>query len=71
MKWLVNLKNRYEFKVRWLRYEASENTWLPWSSVRELKAMDNYLVENTKFAKLIRETGVHIEQEQDKGSSKL
>jgi len=33
--------------------------------------MDNYLVENTKLAKLIRETGVQIEQEQDKGSSKL
>jgi hypothetical protein len=53
-----NLKNSYEFKVRWLGYEASEDTWLPWSAVRELKAMDSYLVENKKLAKLIRETVV-------------
>ncbi len=24
------LKNSYEFKVRWLGYQASEDTWLPW-----------------------------------------
>ena len=35
-----NLKNSYEFKVRQLGYEASEDTWLPWSAVRKLKAID-------------------------------
>jgi len=60
-----NLKNSYEFKVRWLGYEASEDTWLPWSAVRELKAMDSYLVENKKLAKLIWETVVQDKQETD------
>ena len=49
-----HLKNSYEFKVRWLGYDSSEDTWLPWKAVRELKAMDEYLSEHIKLAKLIR-----------------
>ncbi len=48
-----------------LGFEASEDTWLPWSAVRELKAMDSYLVENKKLAKLIRETVVQDKQGTD------
>ncbi len=50
------LKNSYEFKVRWLGYQASEDTWLPWKAVKDLKALDDYLIENKKLAKLLRET---------------
>ena len=49
-----HLKNSYEFKVILLGYDASEDTWLPWKAVRELKAMDDYLSEHIKLAKLIR-----------------
>ena len=49
-------------------YEASDDTWLPWKAVRELKALDEYLLGNKKLAKLLRETvteSVQGEHEQD------
>ena len=57
-----NLKNSYEFRVRWLGYEASEDTWLPWKAVRDLKALDEYLLENKNLAKLVKETDIQGEQ---------
>jgi hypothetical protein len=50
------LKNSYEFKVRWLGYQASEDTWLPWKAVKDLKAMNEYLLDNKNLAKLLTET---------------
>ena len=41
--------------MRWLGYDENEDTWLPWKDVRELKAMDDYLLKHKDFAKLIRE----------------
>lgn len=32
----------WEFLVRWNGYEPTEDTWLPWSEVRNLAALDVY-----------------------------
>ena len=55
-------KNRtsYEFKIRWLGYNACDDTWLPWENVSQLAAMDKYLLEHGDLAKLIR---VKVDQE--------
>ena len=47
-------RTSYEFKVRWLGYNACDDTWLPWKSVSQLAAMDKYLLEHKDLAKLIR-----------------
>ena len=49
-------KNRtsYEFKVRWLGYKDSDDTWIPWKSVSKLAALNSYLSKNQEFSKLIR-----------------
>jgi hypothetical protein len=33
---------RWKYRVRWTGYEPEEDTWLPWSSVKELSVMDEY-----------------------------
>jgi len=35
-------KNAYEFLVRWLGFDASEDTWLPYKEVCDLEALDVY-----------------------------
>jgi len=38
-----NKKTDYEFLVRWQGYEPSEDTWEPYSNVKDLAALDLYL----------------------------
>jgi hypothetical protein len=38
-----NLK-RWTYRVRWLGYEEGDDTWLPYSSVKHLTALDEYAV---------------------------
>jgi hypothetical protein len=35
-------KRQWEFLVRWKGYEPDEDTWLPWSEVKDLAALDVY-----------------------------
>jgi hypothetical protein len=34
---------KWMYRVRWLGYEPEEDTWLPWASVKNLQALDNYI----------------------------
>jgi hypothetical protein len=34
--------SKLEFRIRWLGYHESEDTWLPWREVKDLKALDDY-----------------------------
>jgi hypothetical protein len=36
-------KNDYSFRVRWMGFDATEDTWLPYADVRDLAALDVYL----------------------------
>ena len=47
-------KKAYEFKVHWLGYEESQDTWLPWSELNKTAAMDIYLQAHPAFKKLRR-----------------
>jgi hypothetical protein len=40
-----SLKNKRQmrFRIRWSGYDADEDSWLPFSSVRKLEALDNYV----------------------------
>jgi hypothetical protein len=33
---------RWTYRVRWLGYEEGDDTWLPYSSVKNLTALDDY-----------------------------
>jgi hypothetical protein len=33
---------KWRFKIRWLGYEPEDDTWLPWSSVKDLEALEKY-----------------------------
>ncbi len=50
--------------MRWLSYQASEDTWSPCKAAKDSKAMDEYLLENENLAKLLRET-VTLDKEQE------
>jgi hypothetical protein len=39
-------KSDMDFQVRWLGYDESEDSWLPWSEVRNVPALHTYLREN-------------------------
>jgi hypothetical protein len=39
-------KKSLEFKIRWLGYSPEDDTWEPYSAVRECKALDEYLALN-------------------------
>jgi hypothetical protein len=36
--------SKYEFFVRWAGYGPDEDSWIPWSEVKDLQALDAYLV---------------------------
>eukprot|EP00762_Andalucia_godoyi_P006033 ANDGO_00041.mRNA.1 hypothetical protein ABB37_10147 len=36
-------KRDFEFRVRWSGYNADDDSWLPYSEVRELEALETYL----------------------------
>ena len=45
-------KSDMDFQVRWAGFDASEDTWLPWSEVRNIPALHTYLRANN-MVKLI------------------
>ena len=47
-------RTSYEFKIRWLGYTPSDDTWLPWKCISQLAALDKYLLNNDDLAKKIR-----------------
>jgi hypothetical protein len=40
------------FKVRWLGYEESDDSWLPWSSVKDFKALDEFIEDDHPESRL-------------------
>lgn len=42
-------RRRLEFRVRWRGYEPEEDTWLPWSEVKDLAALDVYALEHPEL----------------------
>jgi hypothetical protein len=34
---------KWEYRVRWLGYEEADDTWQPWSSIKDLRALDDYI----------------------------
>jgi hypothetical protein len=42
-------KHNLEFLVRWLGYEPSEDTWEPYSTVKDLAALDQYLAAHPEL----------------------
>ena len=43
-----NRKNR-SFKVRWVGYEPEEDSWLNWTAVKDLAALDTYSKEHPEL----------------------
>ena len=43
---------RLIFEVHWAGYDASENTWQTYKSIRRVKALDDYANDNITFKKL-------------------
>lgn len=37
------------FRIRWQGYDESEDTWLPYSEVSKLEALDKYLKEHPEL----------------------
>jgi hypothetical protein len=37
---------KWSYLVRWLGYEEGDDSWLPWSSVKNLEALDEYAKRN-------------------------
>jgi len=46
------MKSGMDFRVRWAGFDANEDTWLPWSEVRNIPALHTYLRANN-MVKLI------------------
>ncbi|GKT30788.1 hypothetical protein ADUPG1_001698, partial [Aduncisulcus paluster] len=55
-------KKPIEFKVRWLDYPPSEDTWEPHWSVKDLEAFEKYLERNPKLQKRFDEKDVNIKK---------
>ena len=41
-----------QFKVHWVGDEPGEESWEPWSVVRKLAALDNYIDSHAELSKL-------------------
>jgi hypothetical protein len=44
-----NNPKRWTYRVRWLGYEEGDDTWLSYSSVKYLTALDEYAAAQMKF----------------------
>jgi hypothetical protein len=40
---------KWEFRVRWLGYEPDDDTWLKWTAVKDLEALDIYSQEHPEL----------------------
>ena len=40
----IKKRNAMKFRIRWQGYDESEDTWLPWKEVKDLIALDNYIL---------------------------
>ncbi len=49
----IRTKNQLEFRVRWRGYEPEEDSWLPWTDVKELAALDEYVGHHENLHRLI------------------
>jgi hypothetical protein len=44
-----NKKSNYEFLIRWLGYDPADDTWLKYSDVKDLQALDNYSIDHPEL----------------------
>jgi len=40
---------KWKFRACWLGYEPGDDTWLKWSAVKDLKALDYYSQSNPQL----------------------
>jgi cleavage and polyadenylation specificity factor subunit 1 len=41
--WEGKNPKKWKYRVRWLGYEPEDDTWLPWSSIKDLEALDKFI----------------------------
>jgi hypothetical protein len=52
------MKSQMQFRVRWAGFEPDEDTWEPYSHVRELSALDAYVALHPELKSLERNVGI-------------
>ena len=63
---IINHKGRADkrstmkFFVKWLGYDDSHNSWIPWSEARNLAALDTYLKNNVDVLIPVEQANVSI-----------
>jgi hypothetical protein len=45
----IKKRNAMKFRIRWQGYDESEDTWLPWKDIKDLIALDNYILSNPEL----------------------
>ena len=44
-----HVKSKYDFQVRWLGYGPDDDIWLPYSSAKDLEALDTYIEQHPEL----------------------